>query len=317
MNKATASSTGGGAKGARPKLSYAAEDEDAEIWLRGSGSAALTVWLSGFPDWVLEDFTPDDDLVPEIARGLRLVRIEYSIGDEVVARIPGDPTRAWRGERYPYRHTFNTRGEYEIKARVFVLGPEAMPGDADGTEEIVSGSFKVPVEGIFEDWMLDYSLAGSNNLLSTVEAAAVVSSERNRGKHADKQKEEEARAKEAATTIDGYEFTHWLCAPDDAKPTLTLRLTRPVRARRLLLSPAGSSPQFDRQFDRIVKARVILNGEEKKAFEISFPKDTLQKGVIEFRKSEKIRSFRIEILERVKQDQNHGMAGFSEVSLER
>ena len=79
-------------------------------------------------------FTPADDLVPEIARGLRLVRIEYSIDDEVVARIPGDPTRAWRGERYPYRHAFKTRGEYEVTARAFILGPEAMPGDADGTD---------------------------------------------------------------------------------------------------------------------------------------------------------------------------------------
>ena len=317
LNKATASSSGGGAKKANAKLSHAAEDKNTEIWLRGSGSAALTVWLSGFPDWVLEDFTPADDLVPEIARGLRLVRIEYSIDDEVVARIPGDPTRAWRGERYPYRHAFKTRGEYEVTARAFILGPEAMPGDADGTEEIVSGSFMVPVEGIFEDWMLDYSRAGYQNLLSTVDVVAEVSSDRNRGKHADKQKEDEARAKEAATTIDGYEFTHWLCAPDDETPTLTMRLARPVRARRILLSPAGSSPQHSRDYDRILKARVFLNGEDEEPFEILFPEDTLQKGVLELRKAEKIRSFRVEILERVKQDRNHGMAGFSEVSLER
>ena len=110
-----------------------------------------------------------------------------------------------------------------------------MPGDADGTVKIHSGSFNVPVEGLKEEWMLPASEAGARNLLNTVEAAAEVSSERSRGKHADKQKEDEARAKEAATTIDGHEFTHWLCAPDDEKPTLTVNLTRPIRARRLLL----------------------------------------------------------------------------------
>ena len=318
LSKATSSSAvSGRGKGPKSKLTYTAENKDSEIWLRGSGAETLTIWLSGFPDWVLKEFTPADDLVPEIARGVRLVRIEYSIDDEVVARIPGDPTRAWQGEQYPYRHSFKTRGDYQITACAYILGPEAMPGDADGTVKILSDSFNVPVEGLFEDWMLEYSEAAAKNLLLTVNAAAEVSSERDRGKHTDKQKEDEARAKEAATTIDGHEFTHWLCAPDDEKPTLTVNLARPVRARRLLLSPAGSSLPQLKSFDRIVKARVIFNGNDKKAFEVLFPKDTLQKAVIELRKTERIRSFRVEILERVKQDEHHGMAGFSEVSLER
>jgi len=317
LNKATASSTGGGAKGPSGKMSFAAEDENTEVWLRGSGSDVLTVWLSGFPDWVLEDFTPADELVPEIARGLRLVRMEYSIDDEVVARIPGDPTKAWRGERYPFRHTFKTRGEYEVTARAFILGPEAMPGDADGIEEILSGAFKVPVEGLLEDWMIDYSESGRKNLLTTVEVSADVSSDRNRGKHANKEKEAEARAKEAANVLDGYEFTNWACAADDATPTLTVRLSRPVRARKILLSPAGSNLFDIKSYDRIVKARVTINGEDDEAQELLFPKDSFQKGVIEFRKAEKIRSFKVEIIERVQQDGNHGRAGFSEVSLER
>jgi hypothetical protein len=317
LNKATASSTGGGLKSAGGKMSFAAEDPDTDLWLRGSGSPTLTGWLSGFPDWVVEDFTPADDLVPEIARGLRLVRIEYSINGAVVARIPGDPTKAWRGERFPFRHDFKTRGEYEVTARAFVLGPEAMPGDADGVEEISSGSFKVPVEGLLEDWMIEYSEAGSLNLLSTVEAAAEVSSERNRGKHQNKEKEEEALAKEAANVLDGYEFTGWACAADDSTPTLTVRLARPVRARRILLSPTGSNLFDVKSYDRIVKAKITINGDDDDAQEILFPEDTFQKGVIEFRKAEKIRSFRVEILERVKQDGNHGKAGFSEVSLER
>jgi hypothetical protein len=319
LSRATASSavSGRGGKGPKQKLTYTAENKDSEIWLRGSGAETLTIWLSGFPDWVLKEFTPADDFVPDIARGLRLVSIEYSINNEVVARIPGDPTRAWRGERYPYRHTFKTRGDNEITACAYVLGPKAMPGDADGTVKIQSDSFNVPVEGLKEEWMLPASEAGARNLLNTIDVMAMVSSDSNRGKHADKEAEDLARALEGAKVVDGHEFTHWLCAPDDEKPTLTVNLARPVRARRLLLSPAGSSVPQAKSFDRIVKARVILNGEDKKAFEILFPKDTLQKAVIEFRKTERIRSFRVEILERVKQDKNHGMAGFSEVSLER
>ena len=317
LNKATASTTGGGAKGPGGKMSFAAEDEDAELWIRGSGSENLTVWLSGFPDWVIEDFTPDEELVPENARGLRVVRIEYSINDEVVARIPGDPTKAWRGERYPFRHNFKTRGEYEVTARAVVLGPEAMPGDADGEEDVHAGSFKVPVEGLLEEWMIDYSEAGSRNLLSTVEATAEVSSERNRGKHENKEKEDEALAKEAENVLDGYEFTGWACAADDAAPWLDVRLQRPVRARKILLSPTGSNLFDVKSFDRIVRARVIINGDDDDAQEIIFPADTFEKGVVEFRKAVKIRSFRVEILERIKQDGNHGKAGFSEVSLER
>ncbi|MCH2106435.1 MAG: hypothetical protein MK291_07335 [Planctomycetes bacterium] len=317
LNKATASSTGGGAKGPGDKLSFAAEGEETELWLRGSNSDVLTVWLSGFPDWVLEDFTPSEELVPEVARGLRLVRVEYSIDGEIVARIPGDPEKAWRGERFPFRHTFKTRGEYEVTARAFVLGPEAMPGDADGVEELLSGSFKVPVEGLLEDWMIEYSEAGGKNLLKTVEASAVVSSERNRGNHESKEKENEALAKEAAHVLDGFEFTNWACAADDPKPTLTVRLPRPVRARRILLSPAGSNLFDVKSYDRIVKARVTINGDDDEPYEVAFPEDNFQKGLVEFKKAEKIRSFKVEILERVKQDGNHGKAGFSEVSLER
>jgi len=165
--------------------------------------------------------------------------------------------------------------------------------------------------------MFDYSEAGSRNLLNTVEVSAVVSSDRNRGKHADKEKEAEARVKEAAKVLDGYEFTNWACAADDPTPTLTVRLARPVRARKILLSPAGSNLFDVKSYDRIVKARVTINGEDDEAQEILFPKDTFQKGVIEFRKAEKIRSFKVEILERVNQDRNHGITGFSEVSLER
>ena len=317
LNKATASSTGGSVKAPGGKLSFAAEGEETELWIRGSSSDVLTAWLSGFPDWVIEDFTPAEELVPESARGLRIVRVEYSIDGEVVARIPGDPSKAWQGERYPFRHSFDTSGEYEITARAFVLGPEALPGDADGVEELMSGSFKVPVDDLLEDWMMDYSEAGARNLLSATDASAVVSSERNRGNHESKEKENEALAREAAHVIDGFEFTGWACAADDPSPTLTVRIPRPVRARRILLSPTGSNALEVKSFDRIVKARVTINGEDDEPYEVLFPADNFQKGVIEFDRAEKIRSFKVEILERAHQDYNHGQAGFAEVSLER
>ncbi len=90
-----------------------------------------------------------------------------------------------------------------------------------------------------------------------------------------------------------------------------------MRARKILLSPTGSNLFDVKSFDRIVRARVIINGDDDDAQEIIFPADTFEKGVVEFRKAVKIRSFRVEILERIKQDGNHGKAGFSEVSLER
>jgi hypothetical protein len=249
--------------------------------------------------------------------------MEYSINDEIVARIPGDPTKAWRGERYPYRHSFKTRGDYKVSARVFVLGPDAMPGDADGVEVLLSDSFDVPVEGLLEDWMIEYSKAGGANLLSTIEVSAKVSSERNRGNHKneagefDLGKQEEALEKEAKHAIDGFEFTNWVAAADDAKPTLTLRLARPLRAKRILLSPAGSNVFEDDSFDRIIKAHVTINGKDDEPYEVIFPKDTLQKGVLELPKLVKLRSVRIEVIERVKQAENHGKCGLSEVSIER
>ncbi|MDE0892529.1 MAG: discoidin domain-containing protein, partial [Planctomycetota bacterium] len=246
LNRATASSTGG-AERKGSKLTHAAEDPESDVWLRGTGRKDLSFWLSGFPDAVLDDFTPSEDLVPENARGLRIVRVEYSINDEVVARIPGDPTKAWRGDRYAHRHSFKTRGDYKVSARIFALGPDAMPGDVDGEEILLSDSFSVPVEGLLEDWMMEYSKAGESNLLRTIEVSAKVSSERNRGNHKNKAGEfdpaeqEEALKKEAENTIDGFEFTSWVAAADDTRPTLTLQLARPLRARRILLSPAGSN----------------------------------------------------------------------------
>lgn len=322
LNRATASSTGG-AERKGSKITHAAENPESDVWIRGSGREDLSFWLSGFPDAVLDEFTPSEALAPENARGLRIVRVEYSINDEVVARIPGDPTKAWRGERYAHRHPFKTRGDYKVSARLFVLGPDAMPGDADGVEVLLSDSFSVPVEGLLEDWMMEYSEAGAANLLRTIEVSAKVSSERNRGNHKNKEggidlgKQEEALEKEAKHTIDGFEFTSWVSAADDAKPTLTLRLARPLRAKRILLSPAGSNVFEDDSFDRIIKARVIINGKEKEPYEVIFPEDTLQKGVLELPKVVKLRSIQIEVIERVPQASNHGKCGLSEVSIER
>ncbi|MDE0892950.1 MAG: hypothetical protein OSB14_12265, partial [Planctomycetota bacterium] len=163
----------------------------------------------------------------------------------------------------------------------------------------------------------------NSNLLRTIEVSAKVSSERNRGNHKNNEgvfdlgKQEEALEREAKHTIDGFEFTSWVAAADDAKPTLTLRFARPLRAKRILLSPAGSNVFEDDSFDRIVRAQVIINGKDKEPYEVIFPEDTLQKGVLQLPKVVKIRSIQIEIIERVKQAENHGKCGLSEVSIER
>ena len=285
--------------------------------MRGWGKKDLNFWLSGFHEETIKEFTPPDDLVPEKARGIRVVRVEYSINDEVVARVPGDPTKAWRGDQYPHRHSFSTRGTYKISARIFVLEAEAMPEDSDGVVEIQSDSFEVSVEGLLEDWMIEYSKAGASNLLRTIEVSAKVSSERNRGNHEDAQKQEEALNKEAKAAIDGFEFTNWVSAADDPTPTLTLRLTRPLRGKKILLSPAGSNVFEDDAFDRIIKAHVILNGKDDEPYEVIFPEDPLEKGVLELPKVIKLRSVQVQIIERVNQASNHGKCGLSEVSIER
>ena len=316
LNRATSPSTGGSER-KETKLSHAAEDPESDAWLRGWGKKDLNFWLSGFHEETIKEFTPPDDLVPEKARGIRVVRVEYSINDEVVARVPGDPTKAWRGDQYPHRHSFSTRGTYKISARIFVLEAEAMPEDSDGVVEIQSDSFEVSVEGLLEDWMIEYSKAGASNLLRTIEVSAKVSSERNRGNHEDAQKQEEALNKEAKAAIDGFEFTNWVSAADDPTPTLTLRLTRPLRGKKILLSPAGSNVFEDDAFDRIIKAHVILNGKDDEPYEVIFPEDPLEKGVLELPKVIKLRSVQVQIIERVNQASNHGKCGLSEVSIER
>ena len=316
LNRATAPSTGGSER-KEAKLSHAAEDPESDAWLRGWGKKDLNFWLSGFHEETINEFTPPDELVPEKARGIRVVRVEYSINDEVVARVPGDPTKAWRGDQYPHRHSFSTRGTYKVSARVFVLEPDAMPEDSDGTVEILSDSFEVSVEGLLEDWMIEYSKAGASNLLRTTEVAAKVSSERNHENHESAEKREEALKIEAEAAIDGFEFTNWVSAADDPTPTLTLRFTRPLRGKKFLFSPAGSNVFEDDSYDRIIKALVIINGKEDEPYEVLFPTDPLEKGVLELPKAVKLRSLQIQIIDRVNQAANHGKCGLSEVSIER
>ena len=62
---------------------------------------------------------------------------------------------------------------------------------------------------------------------------------------------------------------------------------------------------------------MIVNGKDKEPYEVLFPKDTLQKGVLELPKVLKIRSIQIQVIERVNQANYHGKCGLSEVSIER
>jgi hypothetical protein len=158
----------------------------------------------------------------------------------------------------------------------------------------------VEAEDVLEDWMLDYARAGGARTLAGRGAAASASSQLD-GRWS------------AAKATDGLEFSPWICAEDDERPTLVLDLRRMFRADRVTLSQVNASPQERGARARVKRVGILVN-RSREMLEFDLVEDERLKTVCRLPKITGIRRLEIRILERT-DGRSSQATGFAEVSL--
>lgn len=264
--------------------------EKDDVTVGGAGQQPLAVWVPGFGKELQKKHEKF---------GLRVVKVEYYEGDDVLGQVAGDPTKAWQSDAYLYRVPALARGEHEIHARVELLAPDAMPGEDDvevETEELRSPPMKVVIRDVFAPWMAQAARAAKSNLVALAEPVAEASSTGKTAKHA----------------CDGKENSHWVCSKDDKAPRISVRLGDSVRASQLLLSQAGSCATDIGIYDRITAIEVAIN--RGTPIRVEMDPDQLAVTSIPFEKKRRVRQIEIRILDRVP-GKRAGQAGFTEIAL--
>ncbi|MDP6989058.1 MAG: hypothetical protein QF903_06230 [Planctomycetota bacterium] len=272
---------------------YRAEDPASQVWIRASGSAVLTAWVSGFGAGVQE-------LLAE-PEGPGIEAVEWFVDGDRVARLEGDPARAWdRGAKYALRHAFARAGAHEVRVEVH-LTPSRASADGQASGTIVSSAvLSVEADDVLEEWMLDYAGRGGINPLSSRGATASASSQLD-GRWS------------AGRAIDGMEFSPWLCSVEDEHPTLVIELRRNFKADRVLLSQVNANPVERGRRARVDRVGILIN-RSSEMLEFTLEPDERLVTVCPLPKAIGVRRVEIRILERT-DGRESSAAGFAEVSL--
>ncbi len=271
-------------------------DPGEPVHLRASGRTTAVLFLGGFSDAVLARWGGG------ALSGLRIARVEYVANGAVVESVPGNPQKGWTTEDFVVRHTFAEPGTYKVKARVWIVAPDAPSGSSETVTSLESQEKTLVSDGTYEPWMELAAQARARNLLAGLGANAT-SSSRDPG------------AGPATDAIDGFECTRWLCGEKDAAPQLVVQLARPVKASALLLGQAQNTPALKGEYDRITRVSVRLN-KDKEPLEFALEADELRPTQFSFGKQVLVSRIEIKILAREKGKQA-GRAGFSEIALEK
>jgi hypothetical protein len=284
--------TAGPEQFAPPKLP---PDPGQQVQLRANGRTTAVMFLAGFSDAVLARWGGG------ALSGMRIARVEYLANDKVVESVPGNPQKGWTTEDYAVRHTFAEPGQYKVKARVWIVAPDAPSGATETATSLESKEKTITSDGTYEPWMELAAQARTRNLLLNLGVNASASSDGGAGP--------------ANFAADGFECTRWLCNEKDATPQLVVQLARPVKASSLVLGPAQNTTALKGEYDRITRISVRLN-KDKEATEVPVEGDELRPIVWAFGKQVLVSRIEIKILAREKGKQA-GKAGFSEVALEK
>jgi hypothetical protein len=258
-------------------------DAAAPVTMAASGRTEVLLWIGGFGDAVLAR-----------AGGVKVASVEYLTGSTVLARVAGDPGKAWSTEDYLVRHVFAEPGTVPVRARVVLASPAAT---------IESKPVQVASDGTLEPWMTRAATAWKRNLLLGQPIDATSSSVNTAGQEAQK-------------ALDGQESTLWVCGERDASPSLVLEWKKPIAAETLVLSGACSRRADLGKYDRIRRVRVQLD-KRKDSIEVEAPGNELEPIAVPLPKGTQVRRIEIQIVERETGGEWKGRAGFTEVGLER
>ena len=292
-----ASTTGVGGKSMAPPHLYAAGADKDNVAISATGQQPLAIWVTGFGEQLRKRHEQ---------YGLRVVQVEYLDGDDIVGQLAGDPSKAWQFDAFLQRAPALARGDHKIRARIELIAHDVPPPKLSAnepratpaTETVLSPEMKVRIRDVFAPWMKEVARIQRVNLVVFKKTEATASS----------------TGKTARNACDGKEGTQWVCAPNDADPSLEIDLGRSVSASQLMLSQAGSRATDIGLFDRITTIEVRIN--KGKPFRVELDPDHLAITTVPFGKVRKVRALRIRIVERVP-GRRKGQAGFTEIALSK
>jgi hypothetical protein len=251
------------------------------VVIRGFGHWPMRIWISSIRDEAIERHGVEIDG----RKRLRVAWVDYLVDDEVVATVRGDPRKPWTDESFPIDHHFTRRGRHTVSARVHVRPGAGPEGDRRPPRTVVieSAGFTADLGTVYAAWMKSAARASERNLLCGRQVRVRTST--SRGPRAS-----------GACAVDGRESTAWRCDPGDASPTLSLLLSSPVRARRIVLGQAASR-RGDRYRAGRIRSATIRLGRESKPVSVTFPRDPFEPAVIELPRSTRIQRLEIRITE--------------------
>ena len=288
--KAMAPVTSGSAEN---RGNYTIDDPRNEVFLRASVRSKVSCWVSGFGEGVIED----NSLQSPQAKGMFVSEVRYYVDDKVLTRVPGDPEKPWRGERFAAMLDIKRNGNFKVHVGVVVRSNT----DESGTRELFSEPINVMLTGVLEPWMLEHSRFLEVNLLSGTQVSVTASSSRGDWTLADR-------------AIDGLAASRWLCKADDENPTLTLELRRAQYARALVLCQSDSQLAEIGRHCRVKRVALRINN-SKDPMVVELDEHVLRPATIELPKRIRIRKLEIEILEFEPGNEFKSEVGFSEVGL--
>lgn len=268
---------------------------DVDIQWLATGTNPVTMWITGFNEDLIKQFSDQDALV----KGLRIARVDYLCDGKVIKTIPVDPNQGWAGNRFAAQHSFTGAGTYRMEVQVRLVDPAASAGS--GEIEFLSMPLDVYVRSEFSESAIEAATgARVTNLLGSRGMTATTSSSLN-----DKTP--------VTLAYDGAQGTNWLTAKDDALPTLTFNFEKAPRANTLVLSDANSSILGREIYDRPTRIEVNINSQRKPKY-VEISDGVLSNWTLSF-KTTRIRTIGIRILERDPGKAQPGIMGFSEVEL--
>ena len=288
--KATGSTTGRSAAAA----ARAFVRDNGPLQFRSTGYLRMATWFDRFDAKVLERFAPDP--------GPRVVSVEWKVDGKPVAKVPGDPSRPWSGERYPTRIQLVKPGEAKVRCVFEVLSPGEEPG---GKTELLE-SDELTINGVRDpkEFLQQTASFQRESLLKGAEYEVLQSSI-----HEDKDDFSGARV------LDNSQATRWFAKADDQAPWVRIELEKPVRAKRIVLHPVASSLRLEGQWDVLESATVVINGNFE--FEVTFPTSELMPVRADIPTRKPIRSIEVRLGPSRKKGRQPGLRGLAELTLEK
>ena len=299
----------------------AAELASPRVVATGEGPA-LDLFLNGTRLFSSSDLFPDYAAVTTQAALEQLLRpgrnvlalqarrpgprpaLDVAIVDErVLESVAGIPDAASGPERFAARLSFEKNGVYELRARVHVRPPPV--DESDGEPEVVleSAPLFVPIREALDPELLGYARDPARNLIAQAGATATATSMFDANWA-------------PARAIDNFAGRGWLSSDRDRIPSLTIELSKPVRADTVLLTPIqmrGADP--DRGKFRVRRVEVQVDQGRGGTFEVVLPEEW-RKGVLRLPRAAVVRRLDVKLVDATGVHPGKPALGLGEVELQ-